>query len=78
MSQKTTSIIALVCSLWFLLLGWMWVYFFNVIFAFPIAILGVVLWRSGKATSATLIHKITGIIFLIGSLACVGSLLLYR
>jgi hypothetical protein len=37
------NILALICSIWFLLLGWYWAWLINVIFVFPLAIVGFIL-----------------------------------
>jgi hypothetical protein len=72
------SVLALLCSLWFLALGWAWVYFINIVFVFPIAILGFIFWRKSKNIKPTVLNRITGIIFLIGLLTSLSALILYR
>jgi hypothetical protein len=68
------NILALVCAVWFLLLGWMWVYFFNVILVFPFAIIGFFLWRKGRAAEKKLLNKVTGWMLLSGLVSSVGVL----
>lgn len=36
----TCNILAIICGLWFLLAGWVWVYYINVVIVFPFAIAG--------------------------------------
>jgi hypothetical protein len=72
------SVLALLCSLWFLALGWAWVYFINIVFVFPIAILGFILWRKSNKEKTTLLNRITGIILLTALATSLGSLVLYR
>jgi hypothetical protein len=76
--KKTYSIIALICSIWFVLFGSMWVYLANVVLVFPVAIVGFVLWRKSKPETKNLRYTITGALFLIGSIISVVALLLYR
>lgn len=45
----TYNILALICAIWFLLAGWIWIYWINVVFVFPFAIAGFFLWRRGVA-----------------------------
>lgn len=40
---RTYTILSLIFGLWFLALGWLWVYLFNVVFVFPLALIGFVL-----------------------------------
>lgn len=54
------NIIALLCAIWFLLLGWMWVYYVNIIFVFPFAILGFFLWRKGRAAEKKILNTVVG------------------
>jgi len=69
------NILALACSLWFLLTGWMWFYYMNVIISFPFAIIGFFLWRQGRATEKKLINKITGWMLFGGLMISVGYLI---
>ena len=68
------NICALLCAVWFLLLGWVWVYFANIIFVFPVAILGFFLWRKGRSVEKKKLNKIVGWVFLAGIVSSLGSL----
>lgn len=70
------NILALLCAIWFLLLGWMWVYFFNVILVFPIAIIGFFLWRKGRGAERKMLNKIVGWLLLSGMIISVGCLVI--
>lgn len=39
---------ALLCAVWFILTSWFWAYFVNVVFSFPIGLVGLFLWYRGK------------------------------
>lgn len=66
-------VIAFACSVWFVLLGWMWVYFLNIVFVFPIAIVGFIFWRKGKTERKNLLHSATGILLIIGALISLAA-----
>jgi len=69
------NIIALICGIWFLLLGWFWAWLINVIFVFPVAIVGFILWRLGRGSSK--LNRIVGWLLLAGLVTTLGSLLLF-
>ena len=71
------NILALVCAMWFLALGWVWVYFFNVIVVFPFAILGFFLWRKGREAENKILNRIVGWMLLAGLIAAIGILVAY-
>lgn len=72
------NIVALICSLWFALLSWAWVYLFNVLFVFPVAIVGFVFWRMGRGDDYMVMHKITLWLFVFGVVSAVGVILFLR
>ena len=63
------------CAIWFLLLGWEWVYFFNIVFVFPFAIVGFFLSRQGRAAERKLLNKIVGWLLVGGLVIAIGTLL---
>lgn len=71
------NILALICSIWFLLLGWFWAWLINVIFVFPVAIVGFILWRLGRDSTKPLLNRIVGWLLLAGLAATLGALLLF-
>lgn len=70
------NILALICGIWFLLLGWFWAWLVNVIFVFPVAIVGFFLWRAGRGSAKPLLNRIVGWLMIAGLVATLGSLLL--
>lgn len=69
------NILALVCSIWFLLFGWLWTYLINVIVVFPFAIAGFFLWRKGRESKKKQLNKIIGWLLLTGLVTSVGTLI---
>jgi hypothetical protein len=69
------NILALVCAIWFLLTGWMWFYYMNVILSFPFAMVGFFLWRQGRRTEKKLLSKIVGWMLLAGLTITIGYLI---
>jgi phosphoglycerol transferase MdoB-like AlkP superfamily enzyme len=68
------NIFALVCAIWFLLTGWMWFYYMNLIMTFPFAIVGFFLWRQGRGAEKKLLNKIVGWMLLAGLTISIGYL----
>lgn len=52
MEAKSTAklyyLFAIICGTWFLATGWLWVYYFCLIFSYPVALLGLLLWSRGR------------------------------
>ncbi len=71
------NILALICSVWFLLLGWFWAWLVNVILVFPVAIAGFFLWRSGRGSTKPLLNKIVGWLLISGLVTSLGALLMF-
>ena len=69
------NVLALICGVWFLLVGWYWGHLFNVIFVFPIAILGFFLWRKGQGAEKKLLNKIVGWLLWAGCVSSIGFLI---
>jgi hypothetical protein len=72
------NLLALLCGIWFVLLGWAWVYWFNVVFVFPVGIIGVVLWQKGRHSEHYVLNRIAGGLLILGLLSSLGTLLIYR
>ena len=70
-------IIAILFALWFAIAGIFWVYFINLILAYPFGIAAFFIWRyirkDGKER-----NKVIPIILIIGLLASLGALALIR
>lgn len=77
LERKTliANLLAFICALWFLLMGWVWVYYFNVVFVFPLAIAGFFLWRYGRKANHKLFNKIIGWMLVAGVACSLGFLI---
>ena len=61
------NVIALVCAIWFLLTSWLWAYMINLIISWPVAIIGLILWKLGKnETPDSAVNKIAFWLFVAG------------
>lgn len=60
------NVFALVCAIWLFATGWMWTYYINIVFSFPIGILGYFLWKRGKQKDPQSILNKMALSFLIG------------
>ncbi len=70
---------ALVCAVWFLLTGWFWAYLVNIVFSYPVALLGLVLWYFGRrADPASRLGRVVIWLLAIGLVVSIGSIFIYR
>ncbi|MEY4931534.1 MAG: hypothetical protein RI909_2258 [Bacteroidota bacterium] len=69
------NILALVCAIWFLLTGWMWFYYINIIVSIPFAIIGFFLWKRGRGAEKKLLNKIVGWVLVTGLTVSIGYLI---
>lgn len=69
------NIFSIICGAWFILGGWVWVYLFNVIFVFPIALLGFGLWLYGRRAANIKLNRVAGWLLLIGLILSFGFLM---
>ena len=69
------NVLALLCGVWFMLLGWVWTYYINLVFVFPFAIVGFFLWRMCRQ-SKSFLNKIAGATLLAGLISSIGALIL--
>jgi hypothetical protein len=79
-SQRTYTVInifSIVCATWYIAFGWVWVWLANVIFVFPIALLGLVLWFIGRKAINKKLNKIAGIMLITGTATSFGVALYY-
>ncbi|HQZ26871.1 MAG: hypothetical protein KA250_11010 [Verrucomicrobiales bacterium] len=72
----TCNILAIICGLWFLLAGWVWVYYINVVTVFPFAIAGFFLWRAGRAQEYKTLNRVAGWLLAGGLLVSLGALVM--
>lgn len=72
------NILAALCAIWFVLLSWAWVYLFNVLFVFPVGIVGIVLWLKGRDSEYKTLHRVTAVLFVAGLLSALTSIFLFR
>lgn len=80
-SQRTLNIfniISIICGLWYVLLGWMWAWLFNVFFVFPFAIAGFILWWFGRKAEKKILSKVAAWLLVVGTTASVGMLLYWQ
>lgn len=47
-TAKLYYLFAIICGTWFLTTSWVWVYYTNLVFSFPVALLGLFLWSRGR------------------------------
>lgn len=71
------NIISIACAAWYIAFGWVWAWLANVIFVFPIALLGLVLWIIGRKAINKKLNKIAGIMLIIGTVTSFGAILYY-
>lgn len=68
---------ALLCSIWFLLTSYFWVYYINLVFSFPIGFLGLVFWNIGrKKETPDKRFKIIPILLILGLISSVITLII--
>jgi len=48
--KNSLNIFAMLCALWFIATGWIWVYYVNLIISFPFAFIGLYCWKKGRDT----------------------------
>lgn len=71
-------IISLLCGIWFLLTGWIWGYYANVIIAYPFALLGLFFWWRGKQNhAASKLNLISFRLLIFGLIVSVGTALVF-
>jgi hypothetical protein len=74
---KIYLIISLVCAIWFLLTGSVWVYFANLVISYPVGLLSFVLWnKCRKAPFYHTLQKAVMYLLLAGSVISLISLLI--
>lgn len=47
-NAKLYYLFAIICGTWFLITGWIWLYFFCLVASYPVALLGIFLWSRGR------------------------------
>lgn len=76
--NSRNDIVALFFAIWFLLTSWMWTYFANLMFSFPVGIMGFFLWKKANDSNpGTLLNKVTLGIYIAGVVASIAALFLY-
>jgi len=79
-SQRTynvLNILSILCATWYIAFGWFWAWLANIIFVFPFAIIGLVLWFFGRKAENKKLSKAAGIMLIIGTVTSFGALLLF-
>ena len=70
---------AVVCGVWFLLTGWMWPYLVNLVFSYPVAIIGFFLWYFGRKIAPGKRLNLAAISLLAaGFIGSIGALFMFR
>ncbi len=69
------NLVALLCGIWFLLSGWMWMFLMNLVISYPFAILGFILWNSARKTAPkSILNRVAGGFLIAGLVASLGVL----
>ena len=75
---KGSTVVALICAIWFALTGYFWAYFANVIISFPFGLIAFLLWRrTWKIDKSNKLNKAVLIVLLIGVTISLGTLLAF-
>lgn len=75
--SNSLAITSIVCGLWFLLTGSIWIYYANLVLAYPIGILGLILWnKSRKVNGVNRTNKAAICILASGFVLSIASLLI--
>ncbi|MFZ1806586.1 MAG: hypothetical protein WAU36_05165 [Cyclobacteriaceae bacterium] len=76
--QRILNIASLICGIWFLVTSWFWAWLINVIFSFPIGLLGVIfLYFGRKYDDNNRLNKISIIIHGLGLASAIISFALF-
>lgn len=68
------NILSIICGVWFVALGWMWAWLINVIFVFPFAIIGFILWLFGRKAQNRKLNKTAGWLLVVGAAISIATL----
>ncbi|MGC4023543.1 MAG: hypothetical protein QM734_17125 [Cyclobacteriaceae bacterium] len=71
------NIIAIICGIWFLLFGWFWTWYANIIIAYPFAIIGFLFWLGGRKAEKKMPNKIAGYLLLAGLIISIAALFIF-
>jgi len=66
--------VALLCALWFLIVGSIWTYYINIVVGYPVAILGFFLWRRGRTAENKKLNRVVGWLLMAGLILSIGIL----
>jgi hypothetical protein len=67
------TVLTLICAIWFLLTGWIWIYYACLAIAYPFGLIGFWLWRKGDQKN--LWNMTAGLILAAGLALSLSSLL---
>lgn len=76
--DRLYNILSIGCGLWFLAFGMIWVYWINLLLAYPVGLLGLYFWKKANTIQGGILNRIALSILVTGLLASVGILLFYR
>lgn len=78
-TARTINILALICAIWFLITGAMWVYLAALFIAYPVGLAGAIMWYKARKTGKfAKLNRATMWVYIIGLLLSLGSILLYQ
>jgi hypothetical protein len=73
------NLLGLLCGIWFLLFGWMWGFLANLIMAYPIGLVGLLLWYRGrKIAPASVLNRVALGFFVVGFIVSVAAFFIYK
>ena len=71
--------LAILCGAWFLLTGWIWTYLANLFFSYPVAVIGLLLWRRARQLDPdNAMNRVALALHAGGLVASLVALLLYK
>lgn len=73
------NILSLICGIWFILTGWLWTYWINLLIAYPVFLIGAFLWKKAKEINQkNPLNKFAAIVLILGFFISIISLFFYR
>ena len=59
--------LSIICGTWFLLTGWIWIYYANLFISFPVAAAGIFFWsRARKIDPLSKVNRTALVIHIVG------------
>ena len=76
--EKLYNILAILCGLWFGMVGVLWTYYMNLVLAYPVGILGFYFWYQASKIKKGVLNRIALSILIAGLVCSLGALWLYQ